>query len=300
MGKFLLALATGLFLSMFYGLGGFAVGFVLAILIQVLAMTQDASSLRHDPHQARVEMERKLEQFLNVTFEVMGHLSKAKGVVTQEDIAQAQTLMNKMHLQGRKRVVAQTAFNAGKNHSYPLQHRIRMLRTYYSNEPTLLRFFLETQINVACHDGQIHPKEWEILRVIAVELGIDVNLMEQHLYSAQASFHFQRNHRASYDHHRSHQSENRWGNGNSTGREQSSYETRQGDGELMQAYKVLCVTPGAEDTAIKNAYRRLMNEHHPDKLVSRGLPPEMMDLAKQRTQEIQSAYELVKAHRGFK
>ena len=301
MGKFFVALVTGLILSSFFGLGGFSIGFVLALLIQALAMTQDASSLRRDPHQARVELERKLEQFFNVTFEVMGHLSKAKGVVTSDDIALAQDLMNKMHLQGRKRVLAQTAFNAGKNVSYPLQHRIRLLYTYYGDEPTLLRFFLETQINAACLDGQIHPKEWDILRIIAVELGVDVNLMEQHLYAAQASFHFQRNNRTSYDHRRRAQSEDRWNARGSSGREQSSYhQSRPLENELTQAYKVLCVSPDAEDTAIKNAYRRLMNEHHPDKLVSKGLPLEMMELAKQKTQKIQSAYELVKAQRGFK
>ena len=301
MSKFLLALATGLILSMFFGLGGFTIGFVLAFLIQGLAMTQDASSLRRDPHQARIEMERKLEQFFNVTFEVMGHLTKAKGVVTADDIALAQNLMSKMHLHGRKRVIAQTAFNAGKSHSYPLQHRLRLLYTYYGDEPTLLRFFLETQINAACHDGQIHPKEWEILRIIAVELGVDVNALEQHLYSAQASFHFQRNHQSSYEHRRQYQSGERRGGRNWSEQEQSSsYETRQAETKLAQAYRVLCVDGNADDTAIKNAYRRLMNEHHPDKLVSKGLPREMMELAKQKTQEIQSAYELVKAQRGIK
>ena len=43
-----------------------------------------------------------------------------------------------------------------------------------------------------------------------------------------------------------------------------------------------------------------MGEHHPDKLVAKGLPPEMMEMAKQKAQEIQKAYELIKEQKGFK
>ncbi len=42
-----------------------------------------------------------------------------------------------------------------------------------------------------------------------------------------------------------------------------------------------------------------MNEHHPDKLVSKGLPDEMMEIAKERTREIRAAYDLVKQRRGM-
>ena len=48
---------------------------------------------------------------------------------------------------------------------------------------------------------------------------------------------------------------------------------------------------------MKKAYRRLMNQHHPDKLVSKGLPEEMIRLATEKTQEIKQAYELVKKNR---
>jgi DnaJ like chaperone protein len=38
-----------------------------------------------------------------------------------------------------------------------------------------------------------------------------------------------------------------------------------------------------------------MSQHHPDKLVAKGLPPEMMETAKQKAQDIQAAYELINA-----
>ena len=69
---------------------------------------------------------------------------------------------------------------------------------------------------------------------------------------------------------------------------------------LEDAYEVLGVEPGASDQEVKTAYRRLMNQHHPDKLVSRGLPESMMGVAEQKTQEIRAAYERIKSQRDFK
>jgi DnaJ like chaperone protein len=62
----------------------------------------------------------------------------------------------------------------------------------------------------------------------------------------------------------------------------------------------LGVESSVTDKEVKTAYRRLMNQHHPDKLVSRGLPASMVTLAEQKTREILGAYERVKAQRGFK
>ena len=63
-------------------------------------------------------------------------------------------------------------------------------------------------------------------------------------------------------------------------------------------YELLGVDSGISDAEVKKAYRRLMNQHHPDKLVAKGLPEEMMTIATQKTQDIKAAYELVKAERG--
>ncbi|MCH9749814.1 MAG: DnaJ domain-containing protein, partial [Proteobacteria bacterium] len=54
------------------------------------------------------------------------------------------------------------------------------------------------------------------------------------------------------------------------------------------------------DKEIKRAYRRLLAQHHPDKLVAKGLPEEMMIIAKEKTQEIISAYELIKKQRNIR
>ena len=43
-----------------------------------------------------------------------------------------------------------------------------------------------------------------------------------------------------------------------------------------------------------------MSEHHPDKLVAKGLPEEMMRIAQERAQDIQAAYDTIKQARGMR
>ena len=69
---------------------------------------------------------------------------------------------------------------------------------------------------------------------------------------------------------------------------------------LDDAYKVLGVTAADDQPTVKRAYRRLMNENHPDKLVAKGLPPEMMEMAKEKAQQIQAAYDLICKAKGWK
>ena len=56
--------------------------------------------------------------------------------------------------------------------------------------------------------------------------------------------------------------------------------------QLEDAYTVLGLNSSATDKEIKTTYRRLMNQNHPDKLVAKGLPEEMLKLATEKTQKI--------------
>ena len=67
---------------------------------------------------------------------------------------------------------------------------------------------------------------------------------------------------------------------------------------LEEAYKALGIAASATDKEVKTAYRRLINQHHPDKLASKGLPESMQEVAKEKTREIRTAYERIRDHRG--
>ncbi len=56
----------------------------------------------------------------------------------------------------------------------------------------------------------------------------------------------------------------------------------------------------ATNAEVKRSYRRLMSQNHPDKLVARGLPESMLEVAKQKTQAIQAAFERIRESRGMR
>ena len=80
----------------------------------------------------------------------------------------------------------------------------------------------------------------------------------------------------------------------------SSTARRSTDLSVAEAFKLLGVDNTAEQSVVKRAYRKLMSQHHPDKLVAKGLPPEMLKIATEKTQHIKAAYELIKESRGWK
>lgn len=79
---------------------------------------------------------------------------------------------------------------------------------------------------------------------------------------------------------------------------QSQYYS-QNDG-LSSAYKTLGVSSNDSNQTIKKAYRKLMAEHHPDKLIAKGLPQEMIDIATEKTSKIQQAYRIIAKAKGIK
>jgi DnaJ like chaperone protein len=212
--------------------------------------------------------------FFYTTFSVMGNVAKAKGQVTSHEIAFASAYMNKLGLSTELRQQAQDAFREGKSSSFPLKDRLVKFKRLMGNRHDLLLMFLEIQIQVAFSDGELDDAERSVLHTIAKFLGYSKseldNLLE--MIIAGANFHQQ------------------------TGRgyrQQGSGNVPASGQQLVNAYKVLGVDKDTAMPVIKKAYKKLMSQHHPDKLIAKGLPPEMMESAKQKTQDIQAAYDMI-------
>lgn len=220
---------------------------------------------------AKSETDRQAAFFYS-TFSVMGYIAKANGQVTQHEIAFATAYMDKLGLRGELRQQAREAFRDGKTTGFPLAERLAKLKSAVANRQDLLLLFLEIQIQVAFADGNLDKDEREALHQIANGLGYSAKELDKLLEMIIAGANFHQHGQA--------------GGNNSFA---------QSGQQLANAYKVLGVTEQDSASDIKKAYRKLMSQHHPDKLVAKGLPPEMMEMAKQKAQDIQAAYELISA-----
>ncbi|MCJ8302293.1 co-chaperone DjlA [Shewanella sp.] len=207
--------------------------------------------------------------FFNTTFAVMGHVAKASGQVTENDIRIATMLMDQMQLKGEARKDAQRAFSEGKASDFDIKACLKTFRIISMGRKELLQMFLEIQIQTALSDGEIDPKEHAVLLTIAQEIGYSRIQLDELLKRWQAEFNFHKG-----------------GNGSQT--------------SIEDAYDLLGMVESSSDQEVKRAYRKLMNEHHPDKLVAKGLPEEMMELANRKAQDIQLAYDRVKSDRGMR
>lgn len=205
--------------------------------------------------------------FFEVTFEAMGQVAKADGRVSEDEVRVARRIMQGMRLTEVQVQSAIERFTRGKSAGYPLRERLDALASQLGGRGDLARAFVHIQLQAALGVGAVGAEKRAVLARIAAALGVS---------SAEVA-----------------QIE-RLVRGFQQGRSAAPEQT------LEEAYRVLGVSAQANDSDVKVAYRRLMSQHHPDKLVARGLPQSMAGVAEQKTHEVRTAYERIKAQRGFK
>lgn len=71
-------------------------------------------------------------------------------------------------------------------------------------------------------------------------------------------------------------------------------------GEKIDPYVVLGLSRDAGEAEIKAAWRRLVRENHPDRLIAQGMPEEAIDLATNEVAAINAAYDAICRERGIK
>ena len=209
--------------------------------------------------------QRSQAAFFTATFSVMGHVCKADGRVTQDEIETARMIMSRMNLLPAQKKAAIALFNEGKKKDFPLEDVLLQLKHELGMSRDIKRMFIEIQCYAAYADGVMHPHEKKLLIRICNIIGFSQYEFESIAAAISAQFH--------------HKSSDKAGKPKKI--------------SLHDAYSILNVSTNAKDNEVKRAYRRLMSQHHPDKLVSKGLPDEMIKLATERTQEIREAYERV-------
>ncbi|MCW9014142.1 MAG: co-chaperone DjlA [Gammaproteobacteria bacterium] len=213
------------------------------------------------------DTQRTQAAFFTTSFSVMGYLAKADGQVTRDEIQMAENIMAQMNLSAEQRAAAIDLFNQGKQDDFPLADVLQQFKRECHRRRNLIQMFLEILIATAFADGKLHPEEHKALNHVSNSLGFSSAQLEQLIQMVMAQQQY-------------------------AGAQQGTHKT-----SLKDAYTVLGVSSTATDAEVKKAYRRLMSQHHPDKLVAKGLPEEMLKLATEKTQEIKAAYDQIKRER---
>jgi DnaJ like chaperone protein len=272
------------------GLLGAIVGFVLGHQFDVAARrgsgdgppagrapggTVAGDRPRGDPAELR-------RAFFEATFQVMGHVAKSDGLVTEREIDAAREAMRRFALSDADRRRAIDLFTAGKAADFPVEATLARLRWLSGDQSDLCRLFVQIQLEAALQGNGLAPRARAVFQRMCRTLGISglefASLEAMLRMRASAS-----------------------ANGQGAGaRAGGSSAQGRATSRLADAYEVLGVAPTVTDAEVTRAFRKLMSQNHPDKLVAQGLPESMVAAAHERTQRILEAYETIKTHRGIK
>jgi DnaJ like chaperone protein len=267
-----LGLATGL------GPVGAAIGLVIGHAYDERMESDEGDGLGADLATVRMV-------FFRNAFKVMGYVAKADGRVSEREIAAAREIFRQFRLDEAQTREAIDCFAEGKSPGFSVDTAIAELLHACGARRDLLRMFLEVEMRAALLGNDMQGGTRTLMGRIAQRLGISglefahfETLLRLQGYGAGQP-----------------------GQGPG-GRGQWGGEARRPPREepLSAAYEVLGVNAGASDAEVKRAYRKQMSQNHPDKLVSRGLPESMLEIAKQKTQAIQAAYERIRVARGMR
>jgi DnaJ like chaperone protein len=222
------------------------------------------------------------ERFFRATFRVMGYLAKADGRVSEQEIVAARAVMAELRLDTAHVREAIALFTAGKEPQFDPDSELGELRRVCRGRPDILRMFIEIQLRAALAGNNLEGPVRSLMSRIARTLGVgafELAQLEAVLRIQRAAF----------------------------GAEQARADGTRGPAgsaqhgrQLQEAYRVLGAAENASDADVLKAYRRQLHRHHPDKLKANGLPESMLAYAKQRTQQIIEAWELIRAARGIR
>lgn len=241
-------------------------GFLLAILGYFVGGVIDrAQSLGLGAVNPLANGQRKLV-FLETTFMLMGKLAKVDGHISKDEINHVEDFIQKMGMSPEHRQQAINQFKLGSTADFNIDTALNDFMAHCGQTLHLKQVMLMYLIVMAAADGRVDSQEEAFLKLVANRLEYSDIQFQQMLDMVLNQSHFSQGSPVSAS-------------------------------SLDDAYKALGVTADQSDQEIKRAYRKLMSQYHPDKLIGQGLPEDMIKVATEQAKEIQVAYDLIKKQR---
>jgi DnaJ like chaperone protein len=210
------------------------------------------------------------ESFFETSFLLLGLVAKADGHVSEAEVAHTEEIMRQLGLTGEQRLKAIELFKKGSANDFQPEAAVASFNAITRGQKQLQQTLLAFLVSLALVDGHVDEAEQQVLHTVASYLGFSAREFDRLVQMIEAQRHF---------------------HGSAAG------ATGTKD-QLADAYLALGVEVSASDREVKLAYRRLMSQNHPDKLIAKGVPEEMIKLATEQSQEIQAAYEIIKKTRA--
>ncbi len=254
------------------GLIGLAAGGIFGLLLGVLVGHAfdrglgKAMAFGSPENVARIK-----DSFFETTFLLSGYLAKVDGRISQAEVDHTEQVIARMGLDAEQRRRAIGLFRQGAEPGFDMEAAVVRFIETCGPQRQLQQMLLLFLVSLAHADSEVDPVEHAALVRMAGVMGLGAAQLEQLLRMAQAQEQFR----------------------------QQGGSAPQPATRLDDAYAALGVDRSVSDKELKRAYRRLMSEHHPDKLIAKGVPEDMIRLATERSQEIQSAYDTVKKARAL-
>jgi DnaJ like chaperone protein len=195
--------------------------------------------------------------------------------VSEPEIAAAEALMTRLRLNPVQRRQAIDQFTRGKQEGFNTYEAIAQIKAWCHSRGDLAIVVIDLLLDLLYAEGEPVQAKVVLLRQLCAALRISEQTF---VWLATAKGYA-------------------WARpGPSPGSSSGSQAPPPPSG--VDPYAVLGVGRDAGERDIKNAWRRLIGQHHPDRLGD--VPDELKRRAEERARDINAAYERIKAERGFK
>jgi DnaJ like chaperone protein len=240
------------------GLGFAAGGIYGAFAGLTLGHAIDAGWMRWRPRDG-VRLVDPRSARVEFLFLWLGHLAKADGRVSEGEVVAAERLMQRLQLDHGGRDMAVRAFQRGRNQALDVIDEVARFRRLLNPSREELGEMLRSLAAFARNDGPMTPAERGLIERLGSAFGFNRESVTEQIAERSASA---------------------------------------AEPTLAQCYAALGVAASISDADLTRAWRRLLAQHHPDKLQGQGADAAALRRADTRTRELRAAYERIIAARS--
>ncbi len=265
--------------------GGLAIGIVAGHILDMI-LQEKLRKLRTEKYIQKQNQTYYSNVFLNSVFHLLGKISAVDGVINKEELHYVEKLCNEnLKFKRAAKKEALKIFNSAFRSSSSFQYDAAQFYEIHKTQPQALENMLIFLFDLAAADGKIVAAEERLLDTAAQLFNVPSETYQQ------LKSHFIPESRGRFK-------EEFENNGQQNG-QQNQQKTTEHRSSIDEQYKILGCKKSDPVEIIKQNYRKLVSDYHPDKLVAKKLPEDFMKFANEKFKTIQQAYEAVKAEKGF-